>query len=204
MEIVLALALGAAFGFVLDRIGATDPSVIGGMLSLRLLHLMKTILFAIGVASLLMFGGQMQGLVDVGHMSIKAASFGVFLGGLILGVGWALSGYCPGTGVCAAATGRVDAMVYVIGGLLGAWAYMESFAWIEANGLLAPILGGKSTLGAVPGSDAPALIPSAQGDLLGIVLGVVLMLIALILPTRPFRREPDVGPVSTAAAQPAE
>lgn len=198
MEIVLALALGAAFGFTLDRIGATDPNVIGGMLSLKALHLMKTILLAIGFASVLTFGGQMAGLVDVGHMSVKGAYMGVLIGGLLLGFGWALSGYCPGTGVCAAATGRVDAMVYVAGGLAGAFAYMLSYPWFKANGLLEPILGGASTLGAIPGADYPAMFPGASGDMLGIVMGAIFMLVAVVLPSRP------KGGGAPAALQPAE
>ena len=103
-SILLAIVIGAAFGATLDRIGATNPNLIGKMLNLTNLHLMKTILLAIGTGSILMFGGQMMGLVDVGHMSVKAAYIGVFIGGLMLGAGWAMSGYCPGTGVCAAAS----------------------------------------------------------------------------------------------------
>ena len=120
MEIILAIVIGAAFGAVLDRIGATNPNLIGKMLNLTNLHLMKTILLAIGVASVLTFAGQMAGLVDVGNMSVKTAYAGVFIGGLMLGFGWALSGFCPGTGVCAAAAGRRDAWAFVAGGLLGA------------------------------------------------------------------------------------
>ncbi|MCB1510962.1 MAG: hypothetical protein KDJ36_08655, partial [Hyphomicrobiaceae bacterium] len=61
--VILALVIGAAFGFVLDRIGATNPGRIIGMLNLSRLHLMKTILAGIGIASILMFGGLMLGLV---------------------------------------------------------------------------------------------------------------------------------------------
>ena len=77
MEILLAIVIGAAFGAVLDRIGATNPTYIGRMLALTNLNLMKTILLAIGTGSVLMFAGQMIGLVDVGHMSVKAAYVGV-------------------------------------------------------------------------------------------------------------------------------
>ncbi len=190
MEILLALVIGAGFGFVLDRIGAANPTLIGGMLSLKNLHLMKTILLAIGTGSILMFGGQMLGLVDVAHMSVKAAYGGVFIGGLLLGVGWAVSGYCPGTGLVAAATGRRDAWFFILGGLLGAAAYMATFPWVEATGVLESILGGKTTLGAVPGTDYPALT-ALRGDVLGIVLGLVFVGIAFLLPDRivPARRE---------------
>src|SRR6056297_1265313 len=156
-SIILAIVIGAAFGAVLDRIGATNPNWIGKMLTLTHLHLMKTILLAIGTGSVLMFGGQMLGLVDVGHMSVKTAYVGVFIGGLLLGAGWAAAGYCPGTGVCAAASGRKDALFFIAGGLLGAAAYMLSYPAWQASGLLSDVAGGKVTLGTVPGASYEGL-----------------------------------------------
>lgn len=179
--ILLAIVIGAAFGVVLDRIGATNPNWIGGMLTLRRLHLMKTIVLAIGVGSILMFAGQMLGLVDVGHMSVKAAYIGVFIGGLMMGVGWAASGYCPGTSVGAAATGRKDALFFIAGGLLGAAAYMATYPAWKASGLLDDLAGGKVTLGTVPGSSYAGLL-DVSGDLLGIALGAVFVLVAFVLP----------------------
>jgi hypothetical protein len=176
--IVLAIALGLAFGAVLDRIGATNPTVIVGMLTLRRIRLMKTILLAIGTGAILMFGGQMLGLVDVGHMSVKTAYIGVFIGGLMLGAGWAASGFCPGTGVCAAASGRRDALFFVAGGLLGAAAYMATYPAWKAVGLLD---GSAVTLGTVPGSKYEGLF-AMSGDILGIVLGAVFVLVAFVLP----------------------
>lgn len=181
MEILLAIVIGVAFGAVLDRIGATNPNVISGMLTLRRIKLMKTILLAIGTGSILMFGGQMLGLVDVGHMSVKAAYIGVFIGGLMLGAGWAASGFCPGTGVCAAATGRRDALFFIAGGLLGAAAYMATYPAWKASGLLNNIAGGKVTLGSVPGSSYDGIF-AVSGDILGIVLGLVFVLVAFVLP----------------------
>ncbi len=183
MEIVLALMIGGAFGAVLDRVGASNPNLIGRMLNLTNLHLMKTILLAIGSGSVLMFGGQMLGFVDVGHMSVKAAYAGVFVGGLLLGFGWALSGYCPGTGIVAAGAGRKDALAFIAGGLLGAAAYMVTYPTVKATGLLEPMLGGKVTLGTVPGS-AYSGITTLPGDVVGIVLGLVFVVVAFILPDR--------------------
>lgn len=182
MQLILALLIGGAFGFVLDRIGATNPSVLGKMLSFMNLSLMKTILLAIGTGSILMFGGQMAGLVDVGHMSVKSAYTGVFIGGLLLGFGWALSGMCPGTGVVAAATGRLDALAYLAGGLLGAAAYMATYPAVKATGVLN---GEKLTLGEVPGAKYDALLSGVPGDVLGIALGTAFVLIAFLLPEKP-------------------
>jgi hypothetical protein len=181
MQIILAIVIGAAFGAVLDRIGATNPNTITRMLSLRQLHLMKAILLAIGTGSILMFAGQMIGLVDVAHMSVKAAYVGVFIGGLLLGAGWAASGFCPGTGVCAAASGRKDALFFVAGGLLGAAAYMATYPAWKASGLLDDIAGGKVTLGSVPGSKFDGIF-AMSGDVLGIVLGLVFVIVAFVLP----------------------
>jgi len=192
-SILLALVIGGLFGFVLDRIGATNPTKIGTMLNLTNLHLMKTILLAIGVGSVLMFGGQMLGLVEVGHMSVKTAYTGVFIGGLLLGFGWALSGFCPGTGVAAAAAGRRDALAFIAGGLLGALAYMLTYPSVKASGILAPVLGGKVTLGTVPDAKYEGLT-ALPGDVLGIGLGLAFIAIAFVLPERIVPARPSAAP----------
>ena len=179
--IFLAIIIGAAFGAVLDRVGATSPNYIGRMLNLTNLHLAKTILLAIGVGSVLMFGGQMAGLVDVGHMSVKTTYIGVFVGGALLGIGWAASGYCPGTGAAAAASGRRDAWVYVAGGLAGAAAYMVTYPIWKSTG----VLSGKAlTLGAVPGAKYGALLPGVSGDVAGILVGIAFIVTAFVVPDR--------------------
>ena len=188
-SILLALIIGAAFGAVLDRIGASNPNFIGKMLNLTNLHLMKTILLAIGTGSVLMFAGQMAGLVDVGHMSVKSAYIGVFVGGVLLGIGWALSGYCPGTGLVAAATGRRDALAFIAGGLLGAAAYMATYPAVKDTGLLDAIAGGKVTLGSVPGAKYEG-VTTLPGDILGISLGLAFIVVAFLLPER-IAGEPD-------------
>jgi len=195
-EIVLAVIIGAAFGFTLDRIGATNPDYLIRMLNLSNLHLMKTILAGIGVASVLTFGGMLAGVVDPGHVIIKAAYLGVFVGGLLLGLGWAVSGYCPGTGLAALATGRLDALFFVIGGLVGAAAYMASYATIAATGILDPILGGKTTIGAISGTKYPALLTSVSGEWLGLALGVALILVAWLLPQRVSTPDGRVAPAA--------
>ncbi len=183
-QILFALVIGGLFGAALDRIGATNPGYIIKMLNLTDLHLMKTILAGIGIASILLFGGLIFGLVDVGHMSVKNAYVGVFLGGLMLGVGFAVAGYCPGTGLTAAATGRTDAVVFVLGGLMGAAAYMGSYAAVKSTGVLEHIFGGNTTLGTVTGSSYPALMPGLSGEILGLIMGLAMVAIAFVLPQR--------------------
>ncbi|PID63787.1 MAG: hypothetical protein CSB44_00845 [Gammaproteobacteria bacterium] len=180
--LLLALVVGFAFGFVLDRIGATNPNWIIDMLRLSNLHLMRTILLAIGIASVLLFGGLLAGLVNPSHLSVKGAYIGVILGGALLGAGWAMTGYCPGTGLSAAASGRVDAFFFVLGGLFGAAAYMASYAWVKSTGILDSIAGGKSTLGAISEADYTALFTGVPGEWIGIALGIAFIAVAFLLP----------------------
>jgi hypothetical protein len=186
MSILLAIIIGGAFGFTLDRVGATNPGFIIRMLNLTNLHLMKTILLAIGTASFLMFGGLLLGFVDPGHMSVKTAYSGVFIGGLLLGAGFAISGFCPGTSLTAAATGRKDALFFILGGLLGAAAYMGAYSGVKATGLLDKIAGGKATLGAIDGTKYPSLIEGMSGEMLGIVGGIIFIALATLAPAHIF------------------
>ena len=54
--------------------------------------------------------------------STRPSSWPAVVGGVIMGVGFVLGGYCPGTSVCAAAIGKKDAIVFVLGGFLGVLA----------------------------------------------------------------------------------
>lgn len=195
--LILAIAIGGAFGFVLDRVGATNPGYITGMLRLSNLHLMKTILLAIGISSLLMFAGLLTGVINPAHLSVKTAYLGVFVGGILLGAGFAAIGYCPGTSLGAAATGRKDALFFVLGGLLGAGAYMVTYSQVKATGLLDNILGGKATIGQIAATKYPALL-NVSGEWAGIAMGLVLVAIAFALPNS-LRGKPQVADNATGS-----
>ncbi len=53
------------------------------------------------------------------------------VGGLILGVGFVVGGYCPGTSVAATATGRVDGLIYLLGMFAGMFAFAEAFPLLK-------------------------------------------------------------------------
>ncbi len=197
MQIFLAIFLGTLFGFVLHRIAAADPQVIIDMLRLKNLRLMKTILFAIGFASCAVFIGTATGIVDVGHLSVKTSYAGVVVGGGLLGLGWAVSGFCPGTGVVAAGSGRRDALYFLGGGLVGAYLYMLAYPLFKASGLLAPIAGGKTTVAATGDPAYPALLGGLPGWLPALVIGLTLMFVAWRLPVEPGNprhRDPGTAP----------
>lgn len=180
MEIINAIILGTLFGFVLQRVGAADPDKIVGMLKLKDLHLMKAILTGIGSSSALLFICLMTGIVDPEQLSVKALYWGVIAGGLILGVGWALSGFCPGTGVVAAGTGRKDSIFFILGGLVGAALFAAMYGSLKETVLFQKLLGGKTAL--VFTDSFPALIEASWSPIIAVVIAVVMIAAARALP----------------------
>lgn len=180
MEILLAIILGTLFGFVLQRIGAADPDKIIGMLRLTDLHLVKTILTGIGVSSSILFLGMSLGFIDSDHLSVKSMYVGVLIGGALLGSGWAIGGFCPGTGLVAAGTGRKDALFFILGGLVGSGLFIMMYAGLTDTIIFDSLLGGKVTLAQTEKYNA--LVGGINGALLATIIGVSLIFISSKLP----------------------
>jgi uncharacterized membrane protein YedE/YeeE len=114
------LFFGALFGFLLSRARATDYAAIVDMFRLVDLHLMGVIAVAIATAALgLAVLRQTSGV----KLATKPARAGIFLGGLVFGVGWALAGACPGTALAQLGEGKLYALATIGGILAGTWWY---------------------------------------------------------------------------------
>ena len=181
MLIFYAILLGLLFGFVLQKSGAANPEKIINMLRLKDFHLMKVIFFAIGMSSLILFILLATGLIQPSHISIKSAYVGVVVGGGLLGLGWMVSGFCPGTGLVAAGYGRKDALFFILGGLLGAALFMGIYGALKSTALFQD-LGGKVTLAATGVEKYPALISSVPGLVIAGVIAIFFCFIAWKLP----------------------
>ncbi len=183
MVIVKAVLLGFLFGFILQKVGAANPQKIINMLRLRDLHLMKAIFLGIGISSLGLFGLMAAGIIDPSHLSVKSSYIGVIVGGLFLGSGWAISGFCPGTGVVAAGAGRKDALFFILGGLAGAFLFTLSYASLKGTFLFNK-LGGKVTLVATGNEKYASLFPSVPAIAVAGGIAVAFIAIAIILPSK--------------------
>jgi uncharacterized membrane protein YedE/YeeE len=184
MDIILAIVLGCLFGFALHRVGASNPQNIINMLRLTDLHLMKVILFAIAISSAILFAGLAIGFIEPSHLDVKTMYWGVIAGGVILGIGWALAGYCPGTGVAALGDGRKDAIFFIIGGLVGAFLYMVVYSQLKGSVLLEKILGGNAMLASSPNEKFDAVITGVPGIVVALVIALLLGVIAWKLPEK--------------------
>ena len=146
LGLALAVVFGAAFGWLLHRGRVTDYNVIVNQLRLRDFTVLKVMLTAIVVGGIgvLVF-------VQLGYAKWQvrdANMLAVALGGALFGIGMVV--YGPGTRLAAAASGSLDALVGVVGMLVGAMAYAWSFSWVSANILPVGALG-KQTLADVTG-----------------------------------------------------
>ena len=184
-ELYLAITLGVLFGFALNRAGATNPQNVINMVRLTDTGLMKTLVLAIGLSGMVLFAGLAFGLIDPSHISIKASYSGVIFGGALLGAGFAIAGYCPGTGLAALATGRKDALFFVIGGLVGAFAYMLVYGWLaEHTTFFDAIAGGKVTLAATGNDKFEHLVKGVNGTVTGLGLSALMIAIAFLVPKK--------------------
>lgn len=130
MTLLLGLMFGAAFGAALQLSGASSHTKIIGALRLKDLTIIKLIMTAIGVG---LIGVHLLDLSGWAHMKVKDLYLpGMIVAGLIFGVGFAVSGYCPGTALVAAAEGKLDAWVTVLGGLFGALVFAFILPDLEA------------------------------------------------------------------------
>jgi hypothetical protein len=130
MKLLLGLTLGAAFGAVIQLSGASSHTKIINALRLKDLTIMKLILTAIGVG---LIGVHLLDALGVANLKVKDLYLpGLVAAGLIFGVGFAVTGYCPGTALAAAAEGKPDAWATVLGGLLGALVFAFMFPDLEA------------------------------------------------------------------------
>ena len=129
MKLLLGLILGAAFGAVIQLSGASSHTKITNALRLKDLTIMKLILTAIGVG---LIGVHLLDALGLANMKVKDLYLpGLVVAGLIFGVGFAVTGYCPGTALAAAAEGKPDAWATVLGGLLGALVFAFMFPDLE-------------------------------------------------------------------------
>lgn len=130
--LLLGAATGLVFGFLLQKGGITRFEVIVGQFLLRDFTVLKVMLTAMVVGGTGIYGMIQLDLLD--GPSVKAAHLVAnALGGLIFGVGMALLGYCPGTGIAALGDGSRHAIWGVAGMLAGAAAFAEVYPWVSAH-----------------------------------------------------------------------
>lgn len=134
LSLLIAFLIGIGFGFALERAGFSSSRKLAGMFYGYDTTVIKVFFTAAIVA---LIGSQFMsylGLLDLSKVYVNEFYTGAsIIGGIIMGAGFVMGGFCPGTGLSAVSIGKIDAMFFLGGGFLGAFLFAES--WPLINGL---------------------------------------------------------------------
>ncbi len=118
------LVCGALFGFVLERAGFGSPCKLTGQFRLTDWSVLKVMFTAIVVTATGLYLLRLAGVLAADAVFVPTALLvAAAIGGVLVGAGFAVGGYCPGTSVVGLFSGRIDALVFLVGLLLGTFVF---------------------------------------------------------------------------------
>ena len=114
------LLCGVLFGFVLESAGFGSPCKLTAQFRLSDWSVFKVMFTAIVVAALGLWGLRTAGAIEADALFVPGSLvLAAAIGGALVGAGFAVGGYCPGTSVVGLFSGRLDALAFLLGLLLG-------------------------------------------------------------------------------------
>ena len=120
-------AIGFAFGYALEMSGFGDSRKLAAQFYFTELTVLKVMFTAIVTAMVLLFGAVGLGILDFNQVWVNQTYLASgILGGLIMGVGFIIGGFCPTTSLASASTGKIDGMFFMLGGFVGAFIFGET------------------------------------------------------------------------------
>ncbi|MDA3844159.1 MAG: YeeE/YedE thiosulfate transporter family protein [Candidatus Kapabacteria bacterium] len=130
--LIIAFAIGIGFGFFLEKAGFGSAKKLAAQFYFTDLTVFKVMFTAIVTAMLGLFFLSAVGFVDIDLVYTgDTYLMPQIVGGLILGFGFVVGGYCPGTSVVACASGKIDAVWFIGGVFLGIIVFGEMFPLVE-------------------------------------------------------------------------
>lgn len=129
---IIAILIGIVFGFVLESSGFSSSRKLAGVFYGYDFAVLKVFFTAALVSLIGMYYMDYLGYVDINQMYVHPTYlWGAIIGGVIMGVGFVAGGFCPGTSLCAVAIGKIDAIVYVVGIMIGVFIFSELFVLFQ-------------------------------------------------------------------------
>jgi len=132
VSLIVAVIIGIGFGFFLERAGFGNARKLAAQFYFTDMTVLKVMFTAIVTAMLGVYFLSVIGFVDLSLVYLTPTFlWPQIVGGLLLGFGFVIGGYCPGTSCVSASTGRIDGWVYLIGIFAGVFAFGEMFPLME-------------------------------------------------------------------------
>ncbi|MBN1789710.1 MAG: YeeE/YedE family protein [Bacteroidales bacterium] len=131
-NLFLAFLIGIAFGFVLEASGFSSSRKLAGVFYGYDTVVLKVFFTGAITAMLgLLFFG-LFGWIDLDLVYVNPTYLtSAIVGGMVMGLGFIMGGYCPGTSFCGASIGKIDAMVFIVGLFLGVSLFGAGYNWWE-------------------------------------------------------------------------
>jgi hypothetical protein len=130
--LVVAFVIGIGFGFFLERAGFGNARTLAAQFYFTDLRVFKVMFTAIVTAMLGVFYLSVLGVMDLSQVYLTPTFLASQVaGGLILGIGFVVGGYCPGTACVGVATGRIDALVLFAGIFAGIFGFGELYPLVR-------------------------------------------------------------------------
>jgi uncharacterized membrane protein YedE/YeeE len=127
----IALGIGFLFGFVLERAGFGDSRNLTNIFYFRDMRVLKVMFSAMVTAMVGMIALSWVGLFDYSTLLevslLKTYLWPQLVGGVLFGLGFIIGGYCPGTSVVGIVSGKLDAVVFMLGMIAGIWVFAIGF-----------------------------------------------------------------------------
>ncbi len=121
---IAALLVGLAFGFWLERAGFGSSRKLAAVFYLRDFAVVQVMFTAVATAALGLAALDVASLFDAASVYRMETFLGAqIIGGLLFGAGFVTGGWCPGTALVGAASGKVDALAFLAATLLGSLLY---------------------------------------------------------------------------------
>jgi uncharacterized protein len=132
-EMIAAVGIGLGFGFVLERAGFGRADNLAAIFYGRDFRVMRVMFTAIVTAMLGLYIFDLTGLMPLSSIGIlDTFLLPQLIGGFLLGAGFIIGGYCPGTSLVAAASGKTDALFFIGGLLLGSVVFTLGYDSLAA------------------------------------------------------------------------
>ncbi len=124
---LIYILIGFGFGYALEISGFANSPKLAAQFYFKDMTVLKVMFTAIIVAMVLIFAAAGLGLLDYNLIWVNPTYLwpGI-VGGLIMGVGFIIGGFCPGTSLVAAAVARIDGILFALGGLFGIFLFGET------------------------------------------------------------------------------
>nr|WP_321407535.1 YeeE/YedE thiosulfate transporter family protein [uncultured Carboxylicivirga sp.] len=131
-NLLMAFIIGIGFGFVLERSGFSSSRKLAGMFYGYDTTVLKVFFTAAIVAMLGLLFFSLFGWIDLSLVYINPTFlWSAMVGGAVMGAGFITGGFCPGTAFCALSIGKLDALAFIGGLVIGVLIFTEGFPMWE-------------------------------------------------------------------------